>query len=200
MKTRVAVFLLCAFPTLCLAQKIGVLPFEDASGVGAAFGENVAKFIRSEFLKNKTITPKFIQYKPADDEAATVDVDKAIELGKKNGVAFVVIGTILEAEASSSSSGVGGISILGQSVGSSLRTVSATITIQGDLISVQEGKLIESFRASGSKTDASVGADVSTEWGSVNSDKQTGDNSPNAKALREAVEDLVEQMTEKLQE
>jgi curli biogenesis system outer membrane secretion channel CsgG len=199
MKARLAVFLLCTFPALCLAQKIGVLPFEDASGVGAEFGENVAKFIRSEFLKNKAITPKFIQYKPTGDEAATVDVDKALELGKKNGVDFVVIGTILEAEATSSSSGVGGISILGQSVGSSLRTVSATITLQGDLLSVKEGKLVESFRTSGSKTDASVGADVSTEWGSLNSDQQA-DNSPNAKALREAVEDLVGQMTEKLKE
>jgi curli biogenesis system outer membrane secretion channel CsgG len=199
MKQMFTMLLLGLCSSFCTAQKIGVLPFEDASGVGAQFGENVAKFIRSEFLKNKTITPKFIQYKPVGDDASTIDVDKAVELGKKNGVSFVVIGTILEAEASSSSSGVGGISVLGQSVGSSLRTVSATITIQGDLISVKDGTLIESFRSSGSKTDASVGADVSTKWGSLNSDKAS-DNSPNAKALREAVEDLVEQMTKKLQE
>ena len=200
MKHTLILLVLFIFVSLCPAQKVGVLPFEDASGVGAQFGENVAKFIRSEFLKNKTITPKFIQYKPAEGEATTVDVDKAVELGKKNGVDFVVIGTILEAEASNSSSGVGGISVLGQSVGSSVRTVTATITIQGDLVSVKEGKLLESFRSNGSKTDASVGADVSTEWGSVNSDNQNGDNSPNAKALREAVEDLVDQMTKKLQE
>ena len=200
MRHFIVVLLLLTFCAVCPAQKIGVLPFEDASGVGAQFGENVAKFIRSEFLKNKTITPKFIQYKPAEGEATTVDVDKAVELGKKNGVEYVVIGTILEAEANSSSSGVGGISILGQSVGSSVRTVSATITIQGDLVSVKEGKLLESFRSSGSKTDASVGADVSTEWGSLNSDNQSGNKSPNAKALREAVEDLVDQMTKKLQE
>lgn len=199
MKTLIVILLLSLVSTLSPAQKIGVLPFEDASGVGAEFGENVAKFIRSEFLKNKAITPKFIQFKPKEDESTTIDVEKAVELGKKNGVDFVVIGTILEAEATSSSSGVGGISILGQSVGSSLRTVSATITIQGDLISVKEGKLIESFRTSGSKTDASVGADVSTEWGRLNSDQQA-DNSPNAKALREAVEELVEDITEKLQE
>ncbi len=180
------------------AQKIGVLPFEDASGVGAAFGENVAKFIRSEFLKNKKITPKFIQFKAKDGETAAIDVDQAIELGKKNSVEFVVIGTILEADASSSSSGVGGISVFGQSLGSSLRTVSAKITLQGDLISVKEGKLIESFRTEGSKTDASVGADVSTEWGSLNTDNNS-DNSPNAKAMREAVEELVEEMTDKLQ-
>ncbi len=186
------------FAATVSAQKIGVLPFEDASGVGAAFGENVAKFIRSEFLKNKKITPKFIQFKAKDGETAAIDVDQAIELGKKNSVEFVVIGTILEADASSSSSGVGGISVFGQSLGSSLRTVSAKITLQGDLISVKEGKLIESFRTEGSKTDASVGADVSTEWGSLNTDNNS-DNSPNAKAMREAVEELVEEMTDKLQ-
>lgn len=186
------------FAATMSAQKIGVLPFEDASGVGAAFGENVAKFIRSEFLKNKKITPKFIQFKAKEGETAAIDVDQAIELGKKNNVEYVVIGTILEADATSSSSGVGGISVFGQSIGSSLRTVSATITLQGDLISVKDGKLIESFRTEGSKTDASVGADVSTEWGSLNTDNNA-DNSPNAKAMREAVEELVEQMTDKLQ-
>jgi curli biogenesis system outer membrane secretion channel CsgG len=200
MKRTVLVASLLMFPALVSAQKIGVLPFEDASGVGPTFGEQVAKFIRSELLKNKKYMPKFIQYQAREGESATVDVDKAIELGKNNNVDFVVIGTILEAEANSSSSGVGGISVLGQSLGSSLRTVSATITIQGDLISVSQGKLIESFRTDGSETDHSVGADVSTEWGSVNTDQENGKgDSPNAKALREAVEKLVGQMSEKLQ-
>ena len=198
MKQWIIALLFMALPAIGIAQKIGVLPFEDASGVGAKFGETVAKFIRSEFLKDKKFTPKFIPFTVKEGESAAVDVDKAVELGKKNNVEFVVIGTILEAEASSSSSGVGGISVFGQSIGSNLRTVSAKITLQGDLLSVKEGKLIESFRASGSKTDASVGADVSTKWGSVNSDQQAGDNSPNAKAIREAVEDLVGQISEKL--
>jgi len=109
-----------------------------------------------------------------------------------------VIGTILEAEATSSSNGVGGISVLGQSLGSSLRTVSATVTIQGDLISVSKGELIQSFRETGSKTDNSVGADVSTEWGSLNSDQNGGGNTPNAQALREAVEKLVGEISGKL--
>jgi curli biogenesis system outer membrane secretion channel CsgG len=191
-----ALFLL--LPQLALAQKVGVLPFEDASGVGPEFGEQVAKFIRSEFLKNKKIIPKFIQYTPQEDEPTTVDFEKALELGKKNGVDYVVIGTILEADASSSSSGVGGIEVLGQSVGSSLSTVSASVTIQGDLISVKEGKLVDSFRTSGSKTDSSVGADVSTEWGNVNSERESGNNTPNAKALRQAVERLVRDMTKRM--
>jgi curli biogenesis system outer membrane secretion channel CsgG len=199
MKKALSILLLCIIPGLVFAQKIGVLPFEDAAGVGPAFGEQVAKFIRSEFLQNKKFTPKFIQFKPKEDETASIDLDKALELGKKNNVDFVVIGTILEADATSSSSGVGGISVFDQSVGSSLRTVSATITIQGDLISVKDGKLIESFRTSGSKTDHSVGTDVSTEWGSLNTDKESGNNTPNAKALREAVEKLVEEMSEKLE-
>jgi predicted DNA-binding protein len=44
-----------------------------------------------------------------------------------------------------------------------------------------------------------VGADVSTEWGRLDADSNKGSNSPNAKALREAVEKLVEEMTEKLE-
>jgi len=128
----------------------------------------------------KTKKPKFIQIISAESEAATIDVEKAVELGPKNGVDCVVVGTIPETESNSSTSGVGGINLLGQSAGSSLRTVSAPIAIQGDLINVKDGKLVESFRANGSQTDASVDADASTEWGSINSDKDGGGNSPTA--------------------
>jgi len=195
MKTFMVALLLILVPALAPAQKIGILPFEDAAGVGPEFGEQVAKFIRSEFLKDKKFLPKFIAFKPGEDESTSIDVEKAIALGKKNGVEYVVIGTILEAESNSSSSGIGGINVFGQSVGTSLRTVTASITIQGDLISVKKGELVESFRTSGSKTDPSVGADVSTEWGSLNADKNAGGDTPNAQALREAVEQLVEEIS-----
>jgi hypothetical protein len=201
MKSASALFIafLLMMPGMASAQKIGLLPFEDASGVGEAFGEHVAKLIRSEFLKDQKITPKFIQYKPKDEqEPATVDVETAIELGKKNGVEYVLIGTILEAEATSGSSGLGGISVAGQSVGSSLRTVKATITIQGDLISVSQGKQIGSFRTTGNKTDRSVGADVSTAWGSLNTDSTFDESAPTSKALREAVEKLVKEVSQAL--
>ena len=191
--------ILGVLPGFVLAQKIGVLPFEDATGMGAEFGEQVAKFIRSEFLKDQRFLPKFIQYKPAnEEESSTVDVEKAIELGKKNGVEYVLIGTILEAEATSGSSGIGGISVAGQSIGSSLRTVKATITIQGDLISVAQRKQVGSFRTTGDKTDRSVGADLWTAWGSLNTDSAIDNNAPTAKALREAVEKLVKEITKKL--
>jgi hypothetical protein len=200
MKIVIAALLLALFPSLSWSQKIGVLPFEDAANAGPELGDQVAKFIRSEFLKNKKYVPKFIQIpKPKDEEPTPVDHDKAVEVGKKNGVAYVVIGTILEAEVSKSTNGIGGITVLGQSLGSTMRTVTASVVIQGDLISVSTGTLVESFRASGAKTDKSVAADVSTEWGSINSDKEEGGNTPNAQALREAVEGLVKQMSEKIQ-
>jgi|WetSurMetagenome_2_1015567.scaffolds.fasta_scaffold22743_2 curli biogenesis system outer membrane secretion channel CsgG len=197
MKALIASLLLALAPSLVWAQKIGVLPFEDAANAGPELGDQVAKFIRSELLKNKKYVPKFIPV-PESEERMTIDIDKAVELGKKNGVAYVVIGTILEAEVKRSSSGIGGISVLGQSLGTSLQTVTAAVVIQGDLISVSTGGLIESFRANGSKTDRSVSADVSTEWGSINSDKAEGGNTPNAQALRKAVEDLVKQISEKI--
>jgi hypothetical protein len=197
-KTIRAAMLLALLPASLCAQKIGVITFEDASGAGEQFGEQVAKFIRSEMLEEKRFLPKFIKYTPKEDETASVDVEAAIELGKKQGVEYVIIGTILEAETNTSSTGIGGIQVLGQRVGSSLRTVSATITIQADLISVKEAKLVESFRTSGSDTNASVGADVSTEWGNFDADKDGTSDSPLAKALREAVEDLVEEISGKI--
>jgi len=186
-------------PGAALAQKIGILPFDDASGAGAGLGELVAKQIRSEFLKDQKFTPKLIQYKPkGEEESTTVDAEKAIELGKKNGVEYVLTGTILEAESSSGSSGGGGVSILGQSVGSSLRTVKATITLQGELVSVKQGKQVGTFRVTGSKTDRSVGGEVSTEWTSVGSEASVDSSAPTIKALRDGVERLVKEVSKKL--
>jgi hypothetical protein len=176
------------------AQKIGVLTFEDASGIGGDFGEQVAKFIRSEMLRDKKYLPKFIRYQPQESQPATVDVEMALEIGRKNAVDYVVIGTILEAESRSSSTGIGGISVMGQNLGTSARSVSSKITLQGDLISVKEGKLLESFRTDGSATERSVGANISTEWGSFDGDAAQND-SPNAKALREATERLVKEIS-----
>jgi len=176
------------------AQKIGVLTFEDASGIGGDFGEQVAKFIRSEMLRDKKYLPKFIRYQPQDGQPTTVDVETALEIGRKNGVDFVIIGTILEAESRSSSTGIGGISVMGQNLGTSARSVSSNITLQGDLISIKEGKLLESFRVDGSATERSLGANVSTEWGSFDGDAAQND-SPTAKALREATECLVKEMS-----
>ncbi|MFQ3597983.1 MAG: CsgG/HfaB family protein [Chloroherpetonaceae bacterium] len=176
------------------AQKIGVLTFEDASGIGGDFGEQVAKFIRSEMLRDKKYLPKFIRYQPKDGQPETVDVETALEIGRKNGVDYVVIGTILEAESRSSSTGIGGISVMGQNLGTSARSVSSKITLQGDLVSIKEGKLLESFRTDGSATERSVGANVSTEWGSFDGDAAQND-SPTAKALREATERLVKEMS-----
>lgn len=194
MRVFTAALVLALIPSFVWSQKVGVLPFEDAANAGPELGEQVAKFIRSELLKNKKFLPKFIQHKPGEGESTSIDIEKAVELGKKNGVEYVLIGTILEAEATSSSTGLGNISVLNQSVGSSLRSVTATITIQGDLISVSTGQLIDSYRADGRKTDRTVGADVSTEWGTLNMAGDAAAKTPNAQALREAVEDLVKQL------
>jgi hypothetical protein len=197
LKSGVLFFVICLFTTATQAQKVGVLTFEDASGIGGGFGEQVAKFIRSEMLKDKKYLPKFISYQPQEGQPTTIDVETAIEVGKKNGVEYVIIGTILEAESRSGSTGIGGISVMGQTIGSSARSVTAKITLQGDLISVQETKLLESFRTEGNATERSVGADASTEWGSFNSDSSQND-SPTTKAIREATERLVKEFSRKI--
>jgi curli biogenesis system outer membrane secretion channel CsgG len=192
-----ALLMTLASPGMAQTKRIGILPFDDAAGVGPELGAQVALFIRAELLKTRKAVPKFIQYAPEGEEAGPIDIEKAIELGRENEVDFVVIGTILEAESTSSESGIDGISFDKGSVGAALRKVKATIVIQGDLISVEKGTLIESYEASGSKTDKSVGADISTDWAGYNTDSYKGDG-PNGKALREAVEKLVKWMVKKI--
>ena len=87
---------------------------------------------------------------------------------------------------------------MGKSVGSSLRTVKATITLQGELVSVKQGKQIGTFRVTGSKTDRSVGGEVSTEWASLGSEASVDSSAPTLKALRDAVERLVKEVSKKL--
>jgi curli biogenesis system outer membrane secretion channel CsgG len=185
-------------PGTAQSQKIGILTFEDASGAGPQLGEQVAKYIRSDLLKEKRFMPKFIKYTPGENESQSVDLEKAIAIGKKEGCEYVVIGTILEAESDVSKTGIGGVQVLGQRVGSSLNTVTASITIQADLISIKDEKLIESFRTSGSDTNSAVGADVSTHWGSFDADRDGTKDNPISKALREAVEDLVKELSAKI--
>ena len=97
--------LLLAVPLSAQTKKIGILPFDDAAGVGPELGRQVAMFIRSELLKSKKLMPKFITYAPEEGEEGEtpglLDVEKAIALGRDNEVDLVLIGTILEAEAES---------------------------------------------------------------------------------------------------
>ena len=50
----------------------------------------------------------------------------------------------------------------------------------------------------GSKTDRSVGGEVSTEWTSVGSEGSVDSSAPTIKALRDAVEKLVKEVSKKL--
>lgn len=196
-----ALAILIAAPLFPQGKKIGLLPFDDAAGVGPELGRQVAVYVRSELLKSKKLMPKFIAPAAEEGEEAgepgLIDIEKALELGRANQVDFVLIGTILEAGAEESDSSIGGISISKASVGSSLRKVKATIIIQGDLLSVADGTLVQSFEAKGEKTDSRVGADLSTDWGDYSSGSSSADT-PNAKALREAVESLVKQILKKV--
>lgn len=197
----VILVVLLTAPLLAQTKKIGLLPFDDAAGVGPELGQQVAAYIRSELLKSKKLLPKFIAPEPEEgyegEDTGLIDVEKALALARANGVDYVLIGTVLEAEVEESESSVGGISFGKGSVGSSLRKVKATITIQGDLISVADGALVQSFEAKGDKTDSRIGADLSTDWGDFGSGS-TAANTPNAKAVREAVESLVKQILKKI--
>jgi len=196
----ILVFLMAA-PLFAQAKKIGLLPFDDAAGVGPEACRQAAVYVRSELLKSKKLLPKFLA--PALEDGAEgvgaglIDVEKALELGRANGVDFVLIGTILDASAEESDSSLGGLSLRKGTVGTSVRKVKATISIQGDLLAVADGALVQSFEAKGGKTVSQVGADLSMSWGDYNSGLGSADT-PNAKAMREAVASLVKQILKKV--
>ncbi|MGH8274106.1 MAG: hypothetical protein ACRES9_07625 [Gammaproteobacteria bacterium] len=91
-----------------------------------------------------------------------VDTKQAIEIGRNQGVVAVLLGEVLAVSIKQSSPHSGSFSIGRFSVGGSMQSVKAGVTLQGSLYDVTGGKMLYNFQAEGhaSKTgagDASVG-------------------------------------------
>ena len=82
----VILVVLLAAPLFAQDKKIGLLPFDDAAGVGPALGRQVAAYIRSELLKSKKLLPKFIAPETEEgyegEDTGLIDVEKALALAR----------------------------------------------------------------------------------------------------------------------
>ncbi len=169
--------------------KIGVLAFVDNTGTGGAdVGAAVSRTVQAEITHSTQLVGKVLT-----DSSDGVDGAKATEIGKNANVDVVLVGLVLEASSDESSKNVHTGSIFGQSVGGNTRSVSSVVTLQGDLYNVATGEKIESIRVTGKATDRKLGADVSTDFGSVSTGGNS-QNSPIGKALQKAVADLVKRI------
>ena len=169
--------------------KIGILPLTDATGSGGGqAGPALSRMIQAEFTHSTDV----IAYALALGEIRQEDIDaeKAISIGRSHHVDAVILGTVMQVDASDASkSGTG--YILGQWIGGGVRSQKATVTFQADLFSVATGAKLDSFRVTGTDTQKRVGPSASTRLGDINNSEWNTDNNPLAKAIQKAVSVLV---------
>ena len=174
-------------------HKIGVLPFVDNSGSGEDVGNALSRAVQSEIVHSTQLVGRVMRL---DDSTKPDDLDqeKAVDLGRQQKVDVVLVGTVLEAQSQESEHDARGPSIFGQSVGGTVRSVSAVVTLQGDLFNVTTGKKIDSIRVSGNASQSKVSTQISTQLGDMSSGGEGFDKSPIGKALHQAVANLVQRI------
>jgi hypothetical protein len=174
--------------------KVGLLPFIDNTGSGdEEIGAAVSRAVQAELTHSTQLIGRVLKLEEGVS-ADSVDGEKAAEIGKSANVDVVLIGMVLEATSEESQRSVQSPSIFGQSVGGSTRSVKPVVTLQGDLYNVVDGQKIDSIRVTGRASDTKVGADVSTDLGSISTGGSSFQNSPVGKALNNAVAQLAKKI------
>ncbi|MGA7966827.1 MAG: OmpA family protein [Gammaproteobacteria bacterium] len=170
--------------------EIGVLPFVDTTNSGGqGFPMALAREVAAQIAKSQGMKARVL---PLGNGVSPADVTptQAVKIGRTQGVDAVLLGTVLEASAKQSSQQSGDFSIGGFSVGGSVHSVKANVTLQGSLYDVTNGQKIDAFQAAGNISKTGVGADVGTDLGDF-STSNSFESSPIGKALIAATGNLV---------
>jgi hypothetical protein len=197
--------LIAASPSLCFQQssppstskyqhKVGVLPFVDNTGSGGQeTGAAIGRAVQAEMAYSTELVGRVLKQEEGVG-AEDLDAEKAVEIGRLRKVDVLLMGTVLEANSEESERGAQTPSIFGQSVGARARSVKAVVTLQCDLFNVVNGQKFDSIRVTGRASDTKVGADVSTDLGSISTAGGSFQSSPIGKALHNAVAELVKKI------
>ncbi len=172
---------------------IGVLPFADNTGSGQDISGSVSRAVQAEILHSTHLNGRVLSL----DSGVTpnnLDPQHALAIGRTQGVDVVVIGTVLEATSSQSSGSAGLPSFGGISLGGRKQSTKAQVTIQADLYNTTTGQKFDSLRETGNASQTKIGADVSTDLGSMNSGGDSFDNSALGKAFHQAVANVVKKI------
>lgn len=187
--------LTAAQPATAAAIKVGILPFVDATGSGSASaGVDVGRTMQAEMVHSTELLPRVL---PLDGASRVDELDgeKAVEIGRKQKVDVVFLGTVLEARSEESNRGGWLPSIKGQSAGVQVRSIKATVTLQGELYSVASGNRLNSWRVVGKQSDNKFGGTAYTTFGSWGSNGYAAFlGSPLGKALQAAIADMVKKV------
>jgi hypothetical protein len=174
------------------AIKLGILPFSDATASGnRTAGADVGRTMLSEVVNSTNLQPRML----ASDKADELDGEKAIALGREQHVDLVFMGTVLEAKTEDSNKSGWLPSIKGQSGNITVRRVKATVTLQGELYDVANGRRIFSVRVTGNNSNNKVGGTAYTTYGAWGNDGyQNFLESPLGKALQTAIADMTKKV------
>jgi len=181
-------------PGLATAQyTVGVLPFADNTGSGEDISSSVSRAVQAEIVHSTKLNGRVLTL-ASDASPNNLDAQQAVTIGRAQGVDVVVIGTVLEATSSQSSSSGSLPSFGGISLGGSKESIKAEVTLQADLYSTTTGEKIDSIRQTGTSSQTKIGTDVSTDLGSIDSGGASFDNSAIGKAFHQAVANVVKQI------
>ena len=168
---------------------VGILPFDTSAVDGASgVGQNLAKVVRLEMIRSKQLLPRLLEL-PA---GATMPLEpsKAAEAGRSGEVAFVIIGTVLDATVKNSSNrasaGAGKLGRLSANVARS----SANVELHIQVVESATARLVDTFEVKGSNSDTGLATDLSSTLGTFGLGDAAWQGTPMGKAVREAAEKL----------
>lgn len=174
--------------------RVGVLPFVDNTGTNAGnLADSVSRAVQTEIVHTTQLQGRVLTLDPGVNPNS-VDAAKAVAVGQAQNVDVVVVGTVLEAHAESSSSSANMPSIRGFSLGGNKQTMKATVVLQADLYSTSTGQKIDSIRVTGEQSHTKIGADTYTNLGALSTGGANFDNSTMGKAFHQAVTNLVQKI------
>lgn len=171
--------------------KVGLLPFSDATASGnRSIGGDIARTLQSALVHSTSLTPRMLDL--GGKNADSMDAERAVALGKAQGVDLVFVGTVLEAKTGQSNKRAWLPTVKGQSGSLDVHSVKATVVLQGELYDVASGERLFSERVTGNDTSRSIGGTVYTSFGSWgNNDSYSAFlDSPLGKALQTALSEM----------
>lgn len=218
MKRRLAIGLVVVcFASLVPGQKnqnssnsnttytVGILPFSDVSGntdIGP-LAQALPKLLQSKLLEHGNLAPRQLDSAQAksdsdsdsDNSGGTVsDPTSAAALGKAKHLDLVLMGQILSGNVETKDGNYNGPSIRGFSLSSKSRSQKSTVMLQIDVIDVNRGQKIGSFRATGSDNENKIDPSASSGYGSMDMTSTGFKTSSLGKATDQALNDLTAQV------
>ena len=179
---------------------IGIFPFQDMSGgeYGESLAKVLAKQLQAAILNASRHTPRFLKSGEGQEEAEQMNLESAINLAKSQKVDFAVMGSLLTVEVNESEGGIGTPAIRGVTAGGQQRTQAAEGVLQAELIDVERGERVVSLRATGKERDTKISANVDTDYGSMDMEGASFQNTVLGKAMQKAMKEIVKDMLPKL--